>query len=49
MDYYLFVVEGTHDAAFFGRLLKERGFQKLDKKGAVVLPAKAVLHPTHQV
>jgi hypothetical protein len=37
MDYYLFVVEGTHDATFFGRLLQERGFQKLTKMGQVNL------------
>lgn len=30
MAYYLLVVEGAHDAAFFGRLLRQRNFNKIN-------------------
>jgi len=46
MPYFLLVVEGPHDAAFFGQLLRQRGLQKLRLRHEVdpywekLIPAK---------
>src|SRR5205809_5639975 len=51
MAYFLLVVEGPHDAAFFGQLLKQRGLRKVGLRREVdpywekLIPAKFPADP----